>query len=165
MWYAFLRGDSVKRIFAVAFAIIITLSFAGCGQEAVTSSPMDEGQLEDCYVSIENCKVSKDLDGKDIVIFYFKYQNTSNETTSFSLSTFITAFQDGAELDVAYYSDDDIQNSFKDVRPNTELHVAAAFNLTNLESMVEVDVKNPMTLNSDNDTVLTKSFELKDLVC
>ena len=46
MWYAFLRGDSVKRIFAVACAIIITLSFAGCGQEAVTSSSNEPKTLE-----------------------------------------------------------------------------------------------------------------------
>lgn len=36
----------MKRIFAVAFAIIITLSFAGCGQEVVTSSSNEPKTLE-----------------------------------------------------------------------------------------------------------------------
>lgn len=160
-----------NRIWALLFALALTLSLAACGGEdsgqeesgqpqssqgedggdaAKTDEPEPEppaaegvGDLGNFHVEVKGAALTKDYDGKPVIVVTYAWTNNSEDTTSAVASMYEQAFQDGVQLETAYLFDNpnyDSELSMKDVRPGTTLDVQCAFVLTSETSPVEFEL-------------------------
>lgn len=120
------------------------------------SADMDDNMIdfatERCYIKYTGHEVSTDYDGNPCLIFYYDFTNNSDVDTSADIATYIKAFQDGVQIESAFYSPDEenisYSNSSKQIQPGVTINVAQVFELTS---------------DSDVDVKASESFSLKDL--
>lgn len=125
-------------------------------KESEESADMDDNMIdfatERCYIKYTGHEVSADYDGNPCLIFYYDFTNNSDVDTSADIATYIKAFQDGVQIESAFYSPDEenisYSNSSKQIQPGVTINVAQVFELTS---------------DSDVDVKASESFSLKDL--
>ncbi len=173
-----------KKLLALILALAMAMSMAACGggnnnensadnsaDDAVTESEevaeetenvaKDEGTLGEYGVKINDCKFGKDYDGKKVIVISYDFTNNSDDSIAadFALST--KAFQNGIELESAYFLKDDWYDGSQDskeIKPGTTItDCQEAFVLAD-NSDVEFEVAE---LISFNDETLTKTFSIE----
>ena len=129
---------------------------------SISFASSDNGAICDtCTVAIKDYVLSKDTDGKDIIIINFDFSNSDSEGKSFSISASTQVFQDGVELSHAYFVENySSENSLKQVRDGATIAVQDAFELNNLTSPVEVEVSDTFDFLGKSE-ILKKTFELQ----
>lgn len=125
-----------------------------------TSEMIGSGDLGDFYVEIKGGQLAEDYEGKPVCIITYSWTNNSDETTSAIYEIGAKAFQDGVELDTAYFILDksvyDTGTSMKDVRPGATADVQCAFILANETSDVEFELSEFFTFSKDAPKVIKK---------
>lgn len=125
---------------------------ADAPKEPVSDDNMIDFATERCYIKYTGHEVSTDYGGNPCLIFYYDFTNNSDVDTSADIATYIKAFQDGVQIESAFYSPDEenisYSNSSKQIQPGVTINVAQVFGLTS---------------DSDVDVKASESFSLKDL--
>ena len=173
-----------RRTLALIFTTFMLLAVTGCSSsdsassssgsttEAATSTSQEstnedvskvEGDLGDYHVRIKKGTLTKDYEGNDVLRVVFKYTNNSEDSVGFDTALYPKAFQDGVELESAYFledTDDDkeFSNSMKSVRPGTTIDCAQYWLLDNTDSPVELEVSELVSLS---DKTVQKTFTLQ----
>ena len=123
--------------------------------------PSDEGDIDAYHVKILDAARTEDYNGTPAIVVDFEFTNNANKAKSFMVSTNATAFQDGVELDMAIIGDESVYDAGlaqKLIKPGVSLIVQEAFVLAS-DSPVEIEVTKLISIG--NDTVLTKTFNVK----
>lgn len=121
----------------------------------------DSGTIGDYSVTIGDARLSKDREGNDVIIVSYEFTNNGEESSSFIFAVNDTAYQDGVELDTAYFVEDDTYDTdsqMKDIKTGGTLTVENAYVLSSATSPVEVDVEEIFSWEDDA-PVLTKTFD------
>ena len=86
--------------------------------------------------------MTSDYENNPAIALYFEFTNNSQETLSFSWTIMQQAFQDGIELDWAYYNgvNEAFENSSKDIKPGVTIDVCSVFLLRSLDSDIELEM-------------------------
>lgn len=162
----------------VVAAILATLSACSSGEEPqapspegttppVETQPVQESEalveeetpdqsnaaaLGDYYVEIKSASLAQDYKGNPAIVVTYAWTNNSDDTTSSMTAVSCSAFQDGVELETAIITDDsyDSDSFMTEVRPGTTIDIQAAFLLPNTTSIVEVEVGEWITFESDS---------------
>ncbi len=184
-----LRGKKTGKVVAIiatilsVLSLVITLVMQQAASDAIddvfgdaTSQSSDsdssdtsnntlegEGAVGDVYVSIISAEQGDtDYNGDDTVIVTYEWTNNSDESTSFMGSVEATAFQNGQELDEAFYTDDpdgyDSDSQYSDVQSGATGTVTIAYVLSD-DSSVTIEVSEWLSWDDDT-TVVTKTFDL-----
>lgn len=116
------------------------------------------GNLGDNYVEIKGGQLATDYEGNPVCIITYSWTNNSDETTSAMYEISEKAFQDGVELDSAYFILDssiyDSGSSMKDVRPGATADIQCAFVLANQTSDVEFELSELFNFSKNPDRVV-----------
>ena len=109
---------------------------------ASTRPPNEDGLLGDYLVKYIRYELTSDYENNPAIALYFQFTNNSKETLSFSWTIMQQAFQDGIELDWAYYngSNEAFENSSKDIKPGVTIDVCSVFILRNTDSDIELEM-------------------------
>lgn len=122
----------------------------------------NSGDVGDYHIDITGAYIGKDYENNHALIVSYDWTNNSEETVSASTAVYEVAFQDGVQLDTAIVTGDsnyDSDASWKDVRPGTTITVQKAFVLTSDTSVVEFEVSEWLTWDS-NPPIVYKNFDL-----
>lgn len=93
--------------------------------------------------------MTDDYYGK-IVLFYFDFENVSEDNKTFAYTYTVKAFQNGVEMDRAYMVDNEYDdNSIKEIRPNTKIKVAESFVLNDDKSPIVLEVSPWISFNNE----------------
>ena len=114
------------------------------------------GTLGDYDVSIISSEIGDDYDGKDVLIVHYGFTNNGKKEASFSLSISAEAFQNGVELERAYFADSNDASSLY-VKPGAGIEVVLAYELPDTSATVNLEVSE---LLSFSDEKLTATIEL-----
>lgn len=123
-----------------------------------TSAPAAEpeqtgaGELGDYYVEIKGAALTKDYEGKPVIVVTYAWTNNSNKTTSAMVAVYGKAFQDGVSLETAIVMSDDSYESgtsMTEVRPGTTIDVQSAFVLNSETSVVEFELSELISFSDD----------------
>lgn len=130
------------------------LESLGIGNNVMPGS----GDLGDFYVEIKEGTLARDYDGNRVCIITYSWTNNSDETTCAMYKILEKAFQDGVELDAAYFIlDTSVYNSgtkLKEVRPGATTDIQCAFILSNDTSPVEFELSESLNLSKDTTRVV-----------
>lgn len=98
-----------------------------------------QGTYDDANIALKDIKVQQN--GNDeVLILVFDFSHSSDEAKSFSFSSSIKVFQDGIELDNAYFYDHPSSgNSLKEIKKGAVLEVTNGYKLTSA-SPVEIEM-------------------------
>lgn len=121
-------------------------------QDEVTSQSANAAELGDYYVEIKSAKLAEDYEGKPCIVVTYAWTNNSDKTISAFTAVHCKAFQNGIGLENAIIVDSEVYdaNSFMtDVRPGTTIDVQSAFVLGDSESVVEVEIGEFLTFESN----------------
>lgn len=120
--------------------------------EEETPDQSNAAALGDYYVEIKSASLAQDYKGNPAIVVTYAWTNNSDDTTSSMTAVSCSAFQDGAELETAIITDDsyDSDSFMTEVRPGTTIDIQAAFVLPNTTSIVEVEVGEWITFESDS---------------
>ena len=184
----------MKKYIAVILTALLAVSFVGCSSggnassaaanaapsssQAASSAPAeskaepkaeskaasDKGTIGDYDVAIESARLSKDYNGKKVIMVKYKFTNNSDNAASFGASLIGKAFQDGVELENATVTDDkeyNANNYLKEVKKGASLEAESAYKLSNEKSKVEVEVTPIISL--DNNEKVSKDFDVSSL--
>nr|WP_325297683.1 DUF5067 domain-containing protein [uncultured Dysosmobacter sp.] len=119
------------------------------------------GDIGDYEVEIKGAKLAQDYEGNPAIIITYAWTNNSDDTTNAMTSMYSQAFQDGVELETAMILDSDVYDSdasMKDVRPGTTIDIQAAYVLDSETSVVEFEVSEWLTFES-NPPVVSMDFD------
>ena len=142
------NDDKLGKVFEVAPGGTTVLSVAPGLDSAV--------EIGNYSVSVNSYEISKDYNGNPALILNMGYTNNSNGDSPFYAAVEVTAFQDGIELEKAYYfSDDSLDNTnnYLNVLPGAGCAVAEAFVLTSDTSPVEIEIAE--TFSFDDEKITT----------
>ena len=106
-----------------------------------------EGTLGQFYVKVTGFRLTKDYDGKDVLVLQYDFTNNSGEDASAMWSLAFTAFQDGVQIDTAW-ADDVSDNRDKTIKPGITLSCEEAF-LISGKSPVELEITELITFNDE----------------
>ena len=105
----------------------------------------------DYYVCIDRGEVVEGVDGERVFRVYFDFTNNSAQETSFWISSFFHAYQDGLELrsgyPLEYVAEDD--QYYESIAPGETISVSACFELRS-DSNVEIELENYMVWGEAN---------------
>lgn len=120
--------------------------------EEETPDQSNAAALGDYYVEIKSASLAQDYKGNPAIVVTYAWTNNSDDTTSSMTAVSCSAFQDGVELETAIITDDsyDSDSFMTEVRPGTTIDIQAAFVLPNTTSIVEVEVGEWITFESDS---------------
>lgn len=120
--------------------------------EEETPGQSNAAALGDYYVEIKSASLAQDYKGNPAIVVTYAWTNNSDDTTSSMTAVSCSAFQDGVELETAIITDDsyDSDSFMTEVRPGTTIDIQAAFVLPNTTSIVEVEVGEWITFESDS---------------
>lgn len=167
----------MKKFLALLMALIMCLSICACGgnddsadtdnKEPVTQkddeteeTKASEGTLGDYAIKFTGFSLSKDYEGKDVIIVSYDFTNNSDEAEAAIWAVNIKAFQDGVELETAFVLDnDDIDNSTKEIKSGVTLSCCSAFVLDNTSSSVEFEASE---LISFSDDVIAVTYDIAE---
>lgn len=179
----------MKKVFSIICAAVIASTTAACGStptqsssvvqgdaSAVTSSSAasiasdapkstDSGTLGDYTVKIESARLSKDYEGKKVVVVKYKFTNNGDKAVPFMTAISGKAFQDGVELELAIVDSTkdkkfNSANSLKEIKKGASIEVEEGYLLSNNKSKVEVEATEFISLN---ETKLVKEFDVTKL--
>lgn len=134
------------------------------GKDKITvNTEVDKNtELGDYSVIIDSCRLAKDFENKNVVIVKYIFTNNSNDTpTAFFTAFDDTVYQKGVSLNNAFVLKDSAKyradNQTKKIKKGKSINVEVAYELNNIKSDIEVEVKE---LFSFNDKTLTKKFSI-----
>lgn len=95
--------------------------------------------LSKCHVTYAKYEISTDSDGVPCLILYYNFTNTSSEFQIVPFVTYIEAYQNGKECDLAFLKEinQELENYGTSISPNTTLTIAETFKISD---------KSPITL-------------------
>lgn len=99
----------------------------------------DQDDMGNFHVKILNRQLTKDYNDNKAVVVNFKFTNNSTSAATFLFSTNVTAYQDGAELDIAFIMDQSLYDAGlaqKKIKPSESLVVQSAFVLSSDNPLV-----------------------------
>lgn len=113
-------------------------------------------------MEIKSSRLTKDYQGKDVVIVTYGFTNNSKENQAFAWAFSDKAFQNGVEPQPSYsYRFDDTEytsdNANKEIKPGTTLDIEQAYELSDLTSDVKIEVEELFSLDSK---IITKTFAI-----
>lgn len=103
-------------------------------------------------ISINSYDLAQDRDGNQVLILNMGYTNNGNTDSPFYVAIEVAAFQDGIELEEAYFVDDEIMddsNNYLHVLPGAGLGVSDAFILTSETSPVDIEITEMFGFDDD----------------
>lgn len=160
----------MKKFITAFLALILALSLILCGcapsdkndssdtnqtpptEDVESPDPTDSQRTNDeSPVILLNKELAKDYEGKDVLVLTFEWTNLTDENTYFLLDVNVKCFQDGVALESAIMLDDTYPTTkdITEVKPGGTIEVAEAFILSNMESVVEIEVSPLFTLNDE----------------
>ena len=160
----------MKKFITAFLALILALSLILCGcapsdkndssntnqtppTEDVESPDSTDSQHtnDKSPVILLDKELAKDYEGKDVLVLTFEWTNLTDENTYFLLDVSVKCFQDGVALESAIMIDDTYptDKAITEVKPGGTIEVAEAFILSNMESVVEIEVSPLFTLNDE----------------
>jgi len=156
-------------LMVVALLVIFGLFAIGSSEsgteeqgKGTASQTESESNLGDYKVEIMGCRLSKDFEGKQVVIVKYKFTNNSEDSTAFYTAFDDTVYQDGVGLNESYVLDDSAQydsgNQTKEIKSGASIEVEAAYELNDTETDIDVEVEE---LFSFDDKKITKTFSIK----
>lgn len=102
-------------------------------------SPLFDLNLSKCHVTYAKYELSTDSDGDPCLVLYYNFTNTSSEPQIVSFITYIEAYQNDKQCDLAFPTElnQEYENYATSISPNTTLTVAESFKIKD---------KSPITL-------------------
>lgn len=100
-------------------------------------------ELGDYAISLNSYEIVEDYEGNPTIVLNMGYTNNSDYASPFYAAIEVTVFQDGIELESAYFIDDSIvdsTSSMLNVMPGAGHAVTEAFVLSNSTSPVEIEI-------------------------
>ena len=170
----------MKRVLIVVLAAILVLTFGlfamASGEEDTASDTGNDTQsagqaqkpqennnrLGDYEVEIKSARLTKDFEGKDVVVITYGFTNYGKENASFSFALDDQVFQNGVGLNNAYVLKDDdysADNQTKEIKTGASLDVDVAYELNDTTTDVEVELSE---LISFDDAKITKTFKIAE---
>lgn len=170
----------MKRVLTVGLAVLVVLTFGlfamASGEEDTTSDAGNGNQsagqaqkpqennnrLGDYEVEIKSARLTKDFEGKAVVVITYAFTNHGKDNASFSFALNDEVFQNGVGLNNAYILKDDdysADNQTKEIKTGASLDVDVAYELNDSTTDVEVEVSE---LISFDDAKITKTFKIAE---
>ncbi len=167
----------IKWWMIVIAVILVAALFKGCSGDDSTGGTdntsnssasaqksnnemQDKGTLGNYEVEILSAKLSKDYEGKDVVIIEYNFTNNGDDAMSFSVALIDKVFQDGIELEHSYFIDNndyDAGNTSKEIKKGKSITVQSAFVLNDTTTPIEVEVSEFISLSSKK---VIKTFDI-----
>lgn len=92
--------------------------------------------------------IIKDNSENDVLRIVLEYTNLQEEASSYALAASDKAYQDGIQLESAYiYNDDEVEDSFTEIKKGASIQVATYYKLRNLDTDVEFEVSEFLSFN------------------
>lgn len=163
---------SPVSIDSVLFVAVFGAFALGSGSDNENSGQVDvaiesakknesDNALGDYEVEIKSCRISRDYEGKNVVIVKYGFTNNSDNAASFSFSIDDAVYQNNIGLTESYFlsnsADYDSDNQLKEIKPGATIDVEVAYELDDLTSNITVEVKE---LISFSDKVISKEFSI-----
>ena len=108
------------------------------------AAPLEaSGTLGNYAVQIHDCEFTTDYLGNPAILIDFSFTNNSEENVSATVALQYMGFQNGVQLEYAYFTDEAIYNSddlSKDVQPGASIDLTVAYSLTSDTAPVEFEV-------------------------
>lgn len=127
------------------------------------AAPLEaSGALGNFDVQIHDYEIANDYHGEPAILIDFSFTNNSEENASVSANLLYMAFQNGVQLEHAYFMDDALYNAndlLKDVQPGSSLDLTVAYSLTSDTAPVEFEISEAFSFNDDK---LGKIYEISD---
>ncbi len=129
----------------------------GESQANISANKTDKpkGAIGDYIVTIKDSRVTKDYEGKDILIVTYSFTNNDDKSKSMLYSVSDKLFQNGVELGDVWssYGIDNysFDNHSKEIKPGVTLDVQIAYELNDTTTDVDVEIydyiesSNPVT--------------------
>lgn len=157
---------SVSVVALFAFFAVASGSDSG---ETVTqesgsaAASADTGKsLGDYEVEIKSARLSKDYEGKKVVVVTYGFKNNADNATAFTWAFDDQVYQNGVGLEKCYVMDDndpyDSANQDKQIKKGVSLDVEVAYVLNDDSTPINVELKE---LISFSDKTITKTFDIK----
>lgn len=165
----------MKRKFLTIFLVLIlAMSMVACGgtestpadntsSETETESEVNSGSgtLGNYAVAINDARFGTDGDGNKVIVISYDFTNNSDESASAMWSLVTKAFQNGIELESAYYvegTDYNLENEDKDIKPGATITDCQCAFILDDDSDVEFEIEE---LVSFSDDVVKKTFTVQ----
>lgn len=142
----------MKKLFAFVMSLCLLFALTACGGISETQTPTIEKmtlssktETVELDVGITGYDITEDYEGKPVLVVLMNWTNTSEETTMFSTTYSVKAYQNGVGLDttVVLWENDYLETAnarLTEIRPGASIEVAAVFLLANTESEVEIEI-------------------------
>lgn len=174
----------MKKILSLLVVLGLTFSFAACGDDAADTkdaeqpapateqaehaaqpeSTDDGSALGDYTVVLSEAAQATDMEDGNAILVAYDFTNNGTDAISPAVAVYVQAFQDGVELQDAYFMDYPSadwetwsNNEMLDIQSGASVKTAAGFKLTST-SPVEVQVTE---LISFSDKKITKTYEVQ----
>ena len=157
----------------VVIVVIALIGSAGGDDESSTNTAdtqngivettvANASKLGSYEVEIKNARLTKNYDGKPVVVITYGFTNNSSEPTAFWIAFEDEVYQNGVGLEKAYVlnSSDpyDEANQNKEIKTGVTLDVEVAYLLNDTQTNIDVEVKELMSFSDD---MVTKTFSIK----
>lgn len=166
----------MKKVLSFLMALVILCGFAlfalASGSDEGGSADQGSGNAQNATtdntslgkysVEIKSCRLAKSYDDKDVVIVTYTFTNVNDDNaTAFYVAFNDSAYQNGVGLNEAYVLAEDANysadNQTKEIKKGASLDVEVAYELNDVTTDVEVEVKE---LFSFSDKTLKKTFKI-----
>lgn len=123
------------------------------GKTEYPSAPQGgiSGKLGDYDVSILSSEIGDNYDDGDVLIVHYGFTNNSKKDASFILSITDKAFQNGIELENAYFADSNDASSLY-IKPGVGIEVVVAYELPDTSTPVDIELSELMSFSDDKIT-------------
>lgn len=172
----------MKKYLSIVCALTMIASLAGCGasdalsssgaskktssdttnpapDDDTTEAPAEEKTEPDAdtNISIVSHSLSKDYNGKEVLVVEYAWTNTADKEKSFSFAVTDKAFQNGIECDSTVIGCDEIDSKLQlaDVMPGTTINLKIGYHITD-----HTDVTIRVTDLIGSDTLLDEVIDL-----
>lgn len=130
-------------------------------QAVVETEKEQDNQLGSYQVEIKNARLTKNYEGKPVVVITYGFTNNSSEPAAFWLTIDDNAYQNGVGLEKAYVLKDgdpyDEANQNKEIKSGVTLDVDVAYVLNDTETDVEVEAKETISFS---DEIVKRTFSI-----
>lgn len=131
-------------------------------QAIAETEKVNDNDLGSYQVEIKNARLTKNYEGKPVVVITYGFTNNASEPAAFWLTIDDNVYQNGVGLEKAYVLKDgdpyDEANQDKEIKSGVTLDVDVAYILNDTETDVEVEAKEIMSFS---DEVVTRTFSIK----
>lgn len=122
--------------------------------------PIDFGNF---VITINNIKLSKDFNEKDVLVIDYDWENTSEESSSPFITFSIKGYQDNVETDYSVYVEDvDMEKGQKDVKPGGKIEGAqTTIGIEKMDQPLELELTRLLAVDKEIYSVTINPSELK----